>query len=684
MRTVLVPPTKTFKDAALAATISIITFIIVYFLLLILALGLTAVLGSIGISVMTFRFSIWGLLLGVGLISIGILVLIFLIKFVFSRNTTNLNGFTEITRNEQPQLFALLDEIVEQVGTTFPKKVYLTADVNASVFYDSSFLSMFLPIKKNLRLGLGLMNSLTQDELKAVLAHEFGHFSQKSMKIGSYVYYSNQVIYNLLFQNDSFGSLIDKWGNLHDIITLGVRIAVYIIIGIQKILQFFYKLININYLKLSREMEFHADAIAAHVAGSEALSTALLRIDLASSAYYTVLNFYEKNLSNAQITQNIYPQQTWVMHAIAQVNEVPIKQDLPQVTPEKFDKINKSKLIVEDQWATHPSMTERVQHLQQLNIQKTQSNKKSALSLLHNPQQILQQQTEKLFAMVQYEKPTELISYQQFVDKMEEEKVQHSYAPAYKGYFDWRHPALLDESLKNTEIPIDSLFTQSIYEKLEDTSILNNDIGKLQQLLTLPEIPDVIEYDNRRIAQEDISNLLNQLNSSLEIQTLDLLEHEQRVTAFCFQQADYQNQGQEYLDSLSMLKETQHLHEQNYELVQKLYGALQFVQVNTPFEEITQHFEDFVPLENALRSALKNLLEVERWEVYWNQEDRNACQAFLEGTFNYFIDSAYDSKALDILFSAIQIFDKMEWKVFFEEKRSFLQSQLVYLKVVLN
>ena len=58
MRTVLVPPTKTFKDAALAATISIITFIIVYFLLLILALGLTAVLGSIGISVMTFRFSI--------------------------------------------------------------------------------------------------------------------------------------------------------------------------------------------------------------------------------------------------------------------------------------------------------------------------------------------------------------------------------------------------------------------------------------------------------------------------------------------------------------------------------------------------------------------------------------------------------------------------------------------------
>jgi Zn-dependent protease with chaperone function len=59
---------------------------------------------------------------------------------------------------------------------------------------------MFLPIKKNLQIGIGLMNSLTQDELKAVLAHEFGHFSQKSMKIGSYVYYANQVIHNLYFK----------------------------------------------------------------------------------------------------------------------------------------------------------------------------------------------------------------------------------------------------------------------------------------------------------------------------------------------------------------------------------------------------------------------------------------------------------------------------------------------------
>ena len=37
---------------------------------------------------------------------------------------------------------------------------------------------MFLPVKKNLTMGLGLINSTTVSELKSILAHEFGHFSK--------------------------------------------------------------------------------------------------------------------------------------------------------------------------------------------------------------------------------------------------------------------------------------------------------------------------------------------------------------------------------------------------------------------------------------------------------------------------------------------------------------------------
>ena len=91
-----------------------------------------------------------------------------------------------ITKEKEPALFQLIEETYQQVGAPAPKHVFLTTDVNAFVSYDSSFWSMFLLVKKNLTIGLGLINSTTVSEFKSILAHEFGHFSQRSMKVGSY------------------------------------------------------------------------------------------------------------------------------------------------------------------------------------------------------------------------------------------------------------------------------------------------------------------------------------------------------------------------------------------------------------------------------------------------------------------------------------------------------------------
>src|SRR5690606_17844105 len=114
---------------------------------------------------------------------------------------------------EQPVLFEFIRTLSKETRTPFPKRIYLSSDVNAAVFYDSNFWSMLLPVRKNLQIGLALVNSVNLSELKAILAHEFGHFSQRSMKLGSYVYNVNQVIYNLLYDNDGYSSALQKWAN---------------------------------------------------------------------------------------------------------------------------------------------------------------------------------------------------------------------------------------------------------------------------------------------------------------------------------------------------------------------------------------------------------------------------------------------------------------------------------------
>jgi Zn-dependent protease with chaperone function len=134
------------------------------------------------------------------------------------------------------------------VKTKFPKKIFIVPDVNASVFYNSSFWSMFFPIRKNLEIGLGLVNSLNISEFKSVIAHELGHFSQKSTRLGSYVYTANKVIYNLVYDYDSWDEILLKWSQIEGLFGSFASITSWLVEAIRKILSKAYDIINLMYL----------------------------------------------------------------------------------------------------------------------------------------------------------------------------------------------------------------------------------------------------------------------------------------------------------------------------------------------------------------------------------------------------------------------------------------------------
>ena len=99
----------------------------------------------------------------------------------------------EITPEQQPELFGFMDRLADEAGAPRPHRVFLSPRVNAAVFYDLSILNLVIPSRKNLEIGLGLVNVLTLGELKAVLAHEFGHFAQRTMAVGRWVYVAQQI-----------------------------------------------------------------------------------------------------------------------------------------------------------------------------------------------------------------------------------------------------------------------------------------------------------------------------------------------------------------------------------------------------------------------------------------------------------------------------------------------------------
>jgi Zn-dependent protease with chaperone function len=86
-------------------------------------------------------------------------------------------------------------------------------------------------------------------------------------------------------------------------------------------------------------MEFHADEIAAHVAGSQALADSLLRLSFANHALNNVLTFYDSKFSENIRSRNIYPEHRCVMLLFAERNRYQVQNGFPSDRISDFKKI---------------------------------------------------------------------------------------------------------------------------------------------------------------------------------------------------------------------------------------------------------------------------------------------------------------------------------------------------------
>lgn len=414
-----------FKSQATKSIFAVLLFVVVYIALLLSAMGLTVLCCYGAYLLVVAHPSIITLFLGFGLASMGFLVLFFLIKFLFQTHKIDRSHLTEIVRQEEPKLFSMIEDIVAQVDTTMPKRVYLSSELNASVFYDSNFWSMIFPVRKNLQIGLALVNVLTIDELRGILAHEFGHFSQKSMKVGSYVYNLNHIIYNMLYENESYDKFANKLAGGSGYITLFVVVAIKIVQAIQWILRLLYSLINKAYMGLSREMEFHADEIAANVTGAVPIKNALLRMDLADHSFNAVLGFYDAKVSMNMKTKNLYEDQSFVMNYFASARKIPIENGLPQISLNELNKFNKSKLIIDNQWASHPSTEDRVKKIEETTSLTVTMDNGKANDVFLNITDVQNRITDALFKNVEFSEAPIEIEHLDFQIEFEREAKQN-------------------------------------------------------------------------------------------------------------------------------------------------------------------------------------------------------------------------------------------------------------------
>jgi len=159
----------------------------------------------------------------------------------------------------QPELLELVRGVAAETNEAMPHEVYLVPDVNAFVTQRGGLMG--IGSRRVMGVGLPLLQALTASQLRAVLAHEFGHYAGGDLKLGAWIYKTRAAMARTIENLAHTSSWVHK---------------PFLVYG-----NFFMRVTQ----KIARAQEIAADRMAVRVAGARSHANALKAVHGASAAY---------------------------------------------------------------------------------------------------------------------------------------------------------------------------------------------------------------------------------------------------------------------------------------------------------------------------------------------------------------------------------------------------------------
>lgn len=532
-----------YKAQVIKVLFSIILFIFTYlavlaFSILIFWLSLLAA----GAIIRNLK-GLYALIIIVGIVLSAGMFVYFVIKFLFQIKKDVDNSRVELQEADQPQLFEFVRRVCEETEAPFPNKIVISPAVNASVFYNSSFLSMFLPVRKNLEIGAGLLNCINITEFKAILAHEFGHFSQSSTRLGSYTYRFNRVVHNLLYENEGWLDALTAISSTHAVLAFFGQVTIWLVRGVMELFVAVYKLINISYMALSREMEFHADCVAVSVSGSAPIISALRRLELGQTVYqYTVQGILNYKADKTSRPQNFFALHRENLIYVAGLNHFTIENGLPLIN-EEYNKTMEPRLRYKDVWASHPDIEERMANAFKKEI-TAEMIYESPWILFKNAEKLQETLSIKVPELVVDKNESELVANDLLLLYMRQEEAKNKINPLYLDYYTYANNTFTPIEEKDFEITnnlgslsFSDVFNTSIVEQLK---IYYRDVNDTQTIKLISEghlHVKRFEFEGKQYTRYYSGDIFKQLKNETDAQKESLEKYNKKISTWFYLKA---------------------------------------------------------------------------------------------------------------------------------------------------
>ena len=250
-----------------------------------------------------------------------------------------------VTEEQEPQLFEVIREVATKMGAKMPSAVYLVPDVNAFVAEVGGFYG--IGARRVMGIGVGLLQVDTVQQLKATLAHEFGHYAGGDTRLGGFVYRTRSSIVRVV---SSLGG--------------GMAASIF-----ASYFRFFLRVTQ----KISRAQELAADEASVRIAGTEAHIEGLRREARGGILFQMFLRNELTPLVNAGFRpKELY---TGFRRSSKQLARTGLKKTLDAA-------LAKAETAVYD---THPALPDRIAYAEALPTVEMPSDDRLARVLLRDP-----------------------------------------------------------------------------------------------------------------------------------------------------------------------------------------------------------------------------------------------------------------------------------------------------------
>jgi Zn-dependent protease with chaperone function len=176
-----------------------------------------------------------------------------------------------VTPQDQPELWEQVRAAARATGEPAPDELYLVAEVNAAVAERSRLLGL-LPGRRRMLLGLPLLAGVTVPRLRAVLAHEFGHYANLDTRLGGVTMRGRQAVLHTV-----------------KVFSLGTTRLHYVLGSLYVA---YARMFLRTSQSMARHQELAADQVAARHAGRDTTAAALRSIPVLGAAHTHYLETY--------------------------------------------------------------------------------------------------------------------------------------------------------------------------------------------------------------------------------------------------------------------------------------------------------------------------------------------------------------------------------------------------------